>query len=65
MDAIAASAQVSKRTVYDHFGDKEQLFSAVVVAVVERAQLIVSSLTSRISAVFLRAYRAPLSSSRP
>ena len=26
VDAIAARAQVSKRTVYDHFGDKETLF---------------------------------------
>lgn len=33
MDAIAARAAVSKRTVYDHFGDKERIH----VAVVERA----------------------------
>jgi TetR/AcrR family transcriptional repressor of mexJK operon len=26
VDAIAARAQVSKRTVYDHFGDKETIF---------------------------------------
>jgi TetR/AcrR family transcriptional repressor of mexJK operon len=30
MDAIAASAGVSKMTVYNHFGSKEELFSAVV-----------------------------------
>ncbi|MFL1377073.1 MULTISPECIES: TetR/AcrR family transcriptional regulator [unclassified Nocardiopsis] len=30
MDAIAAEAGVSKRTVYNHFGDKEGLFSAIV-----------------------------------
>ncbi|WP_434446809.1 TetR/AcrR family transcriptional regulator [Lentzea sp. E54] len=30
VDAIAAQAQVSKRTVYDHFGDKQTLFSAVL-----------------------------------
>ena len=30
VDAIAAEAGVSKRTVYNHFGDKENLFLAVV-----------------------------------
>jgi TetR/AcrR family transcriptional regulator, mexJK operon transcriptional repressor len=30
VDAIAAEAGVSKRTVYSHFGDKESLFLAVV-----------------------------------
>ena len=29
VDAIAARANVSKRTVYDHFGDKETVFTAV------------------------------------
>lgn len=33
VDAIAARADVSKRTVYDHFGGKERLFSAVMAAV--------------------------------
>jgi TetR/AcrR family transcriptional repressor of mexJK operon len=33
VDAIAARADVSKRTVYDHFGGKEHLFSAVMAAV--------------------------------
>jgi TetR/AcrR family transcriptional repressor of mexJK operon len=33
VDAIAALADVSKRTIYDHFGDKEQLFSAAVTSV--------------------------------
>ena len=32
MDQIAASAGVSKLTVYSHFGDKEALFAAVVRA---------------------------------
>lgn len=32
VDAIAARADVSKRTVYDHFGGKEALFLAVVSA---------------------------------
>ena len=30
VDAIAARAQVSKRTVYDHFGDKETVFLRVL-----------------------------------
>jgi len=30
MDKIAKAAQVSKATVYSHFGDKEKLFSAVI-----------------------------------
>ncbi|WP_258907207.1 TetR/AcrR family transcriptional regulator [Actinokineospora sp. UTMC 2448] len=35
VDAIAARAGVSKRTVYDHFGDKRSLFHAVLVRVNE------------------------------
>ncbi|GLH96557.1 TetR/AcrR family transcriptional regulator [Phytohabitans aurantiacus] len=31
VDAIAAEAGVSKRTVYNHFADKEQLFLAVAI----------------------------------
>jgi TetR/AcrR family transcriptional regulator, mexJK operon transcriptional repressor len=33
VDAIAADAGVSKQTIYNHFGDKEALFRAVVHAV--------------------------------
>jgi TetR/AcrR family transcriptional regulator, mexJK operon transcriptional repressor len=33
VDAIAAAAGVSKQTIYNHFGDKEALFRAVVDAV--------------------------------
>jgi len=33
VDAVAAAAGVSKQTIYNHFGDKEQLFRAVVRAV--------------------------------
>ncbi len=36
VDAIAARAGVSKRTVYDHFGDKEAVFTAVLEAVGEK-----------------------------
>ncbi|GLU48267.1 TetR/AcrR family transcriptional regulator [Nocardiopsis ansamitocini] len=32
MDAVAARAQVSKRTVYDYFGDKRKLFLAILAA---------------------------------
>ncbi|MYV99009.1 TetR/AcrR family transcriptional regulator [Streptomyces sp. SID3343] len=30
MDAVAAGAEVSKRTVYDYFGDKRRLFLAIL-----------------------------------
>jgi TetR/AcrR family transcriptional repressor of mexJK operon len=35
VDAIAARAQVSKRTVYDYFGDKSTLFESVLARVHE------------------------------
>lgn len=35
VDAIAARAQVSKRTVYDHFGDKETVFLRVLQRVTD------------------------------
>lgn len=33
VDAIAVRAKVSKRTIYDHFGDKQTLFHSVLVRV--------------------------------
>ncbi len=36
VDEIAASAKASKITFYNHFGNKEQLFEAVVIRVNER-----------------------------
>ena len=36
MDRIAATAEVSKRTVYNHFPSKEDLFHAIVADLVER-----------------------------
>ncbi len=38
MDEIAALAQVSKQTVYKHFADKEQLFSAIILGITNRAE---------------------------
>ena len=36
MDRIAQVAQVSKRTVYNHFPSKEELFQAIVVELLDR-----------------------------
>ncbi|WP_433368767.1 TetR/AcrR family transcriptional regulator [Streptosporangium sp. CA-115845] len=36
MDEVAALASVSKQTVYKHFTDKEQLFSAIVLGATDR-----------------------------
>ena len=37
MDEIARLARVSKQTVYMHFGDKERLFTEIVMAIVRAA----------------------------
>jgi TetR/AcrR family transcriptional repressor of mexJK operon len=37
MDEVAASAGVSKQTVYKHFTDKQRLFEAIVVDTLDRA----------------------------
>lgn len=38
MDRIAELANVSKRTIYNHFGSKDALFRAVVEQLIERAK---------------------------
>ncbi len=38
MDRVADSAQVSKRTVYNHFASKELLFEAIAAELIERVQ---------------------------
>jgi TetR/AcrR family transcriptional regulator of autoinduction and epiphytic fitness len=39
MDRVAASAGVSKRTVYNHFASKQALFDAIAAQLIERVQL--------------------------
>ncbi|WP_099023604.1 TetR/AcrR family transcriptional regulator [Mycolicibacterium palauense] len=43
VDAIAARAEVSKRTVYDHFGDKERIHSAVLERVAENLTITIEA----------------------
>ena len=38
MDRIAAAAEVSKRTVYNHFPSKDELFAAILAQLWERSQ---------------------------
>lgn len=52
MDQIAASAGVSKLTVYSHFGDKENLFTAAVASYCE--QQLPQALFDRATDVSLR-----------
>lgn len=43
VDAIAARAAVSKRTIYDHFGDKQTLFRSVLARVSEALMVTIRS----------------------
>jgi TetR/AcrR family transcriptional repressor of mexJK operon len=49
LDDVAAASGVSKTTVYNNFEDKEALFSAVVLSVTERAEQIISALSTTLS----------------
>ncbi|WP_406201551.1 TetR/AcrR family transcriptional regulator [Kitasatospora sp. NBC_01560] len=47
VDAIAAEAGVSKRTVYNHFGDKEKLFLSVALETAGELTEIIAGLADR------------------
>src|SRR6218665_1038108 len=42
MDRVAATAEVSKRTVYNHFPSKDELFAAILWQLWERSRSLVS-----------------------
>ncbi len=46
MDQVASDAGVSKRTVYQHFHDKEQLFREIVLGVVANSEEIVTQIST-------------------
>lgn len=48
VDAIAAEAGVSKRTVYSHFGDKERLFLSVVRDTYDRMLARIEEIVDRV-----------------
>ncbi|MCW3839996.1 TetR/AcrR family transcriptional regulator [Micromonospora yasonensis] len=47
VDAIAAEAGVSKRTIYDYYGDKERLFVRVLTDTIEAADATFGALLDR------------------
>ncbi|MFI6449848.1 TetR/AcrR family transcriptional regulator [Kitasatospora sp. NPDC050543] len=47
VDAIAAEAGVSKRTVYNHFGDKEKLFLSVALEMAGELTAAIAALADR------------------
>lgn len=47
VDAIAAEAGVSKRTIYNHFGDKEKLFLSVALETAGELTEIIAGLADR------------------
>lgn len=49
IDEIAALAAVSKQTVYKHFGDKEQLFAAIVLATTDQIDALVRLIADALS----------------
>jgi TetR/AcrR family transcriptional regulator, mexJK operon transcriptional repressor len=46
MDDIAATAAVSKQTVYKHFADKRQLFADVVLATTDQVTMVVQMVSA-------------------
>jgi TetR/AcrR family transcriptional repressor of mexJK operon len=48
MDEVAALAQVSKVTVYNHFSDKRSLFTAVITTAIAEAEQSTHSLVDRL-----------------
>jgi TetR/AcrR family transcriptional repressor of mexJK operon len=48
MDEVAALAQVSKVTVYNHFSDKRSLFTAVITSAIDEAEQNTHSLVHRL-----------------
>ena len=49
MDDVAATAGVSKATVYKHFGDKKELFAAIVGATTNQVDSLVAELTAKLA----------------
>ncbi|HEX6509726.1 MAG TPA: TetR/AcrR family transcriptional regulator C-terminal domain-containing protein [Chloroflexota bacterium] len=49
MDDVAAAAAVSKHTVYSHFADKEQLFSAIILATTDQIDELVGAVASTLA----------------
>lgn len=49
MDTIAARATVSKRTVYQHFADKQQLFHEIVLQTVDDVDQMFTGLAARLA----------------
>ena len=48
MDDVAAAAQISKQTIYTHFGSKEELFADLVLGNAERVEGFVSSMAGTV-----------------
>jgi TetR/AcrR family transcriptional regulator, mexJK operon transcriptional repressor len=48
MDQVAAIAQVSKVTVYNHFSDKRSLFTTVITSAIDEAEQSTHSLVDRL-----------------